>query len=173
MCSSDIFLGFIALLFPPVAGEYHDLPPYSSTCPGFFTNISLSTVWVKRGICSADSLINICLCVVGFFPGLIHAWYIIAKFPDPWDYDYESLAEENGRPQVIYIVQDQQPPRQQHQMHGNAAPSPYGTVQSHDQSQTYAPTPAEAGSSSQPQHEGVPPSYAQAVAGDHKTQTNS
>jgi uncharacterized membrane protein YqaE (UPF0057 family) len=38
MCGSDIFLGLIAVIFPPLA------------------------VWVKRGICSADSLINIALC---------------------------------------------------------------------------------------------------------------
>jgi uncharacterized membrane protein YqaE (UPF0057 family) len=38
MCGSDIFLGLVAILFPPLA------------------------VWVKRGICSADSLINIALC---------------------------------------------------------------------------------------------------------------
>lgn len=38
MCGSDIFLGVIAILFPPIA------------------------VWVKRGLCSADSLINIALC---------------------------------------------------------------------------------------------------------------
>lgn len=38
MCGSDIFLGILAILFPPLA------------------------VWVKRGICSADSLINIALC---------------------------------------------------------------------------------------------------------------
>lgn len=38
MCGSDIFLGLLAILFPPLA------------------------VWVKRGICSVDSLINIALC---------------------------------------------------------------------------------------------------------------
>ena len=42
MCSTDIFLGLLALVFPPVA------------------------VWVKRGICSADSVINILLCVLGY-----------------------------------------------------------------------------------------------------------
>jgi uncharacterized membrane protein YqaE (UPF0057 family) len=31
-------------------------------------------VWVKRGICSGDSIINILLCVLGYLPGLIHAW---------------------------------------------------------------------------------------------------
>ncbi|PMB73697.1 Plasma membrane proteolipid 3 [Beauveria bassiana] len=65
MCSADIFLGVLAILFPP-------LP-----------------VWVKRGICSADSLINILLCLLGFIPGMLHAWYIIAKFPEP-PYEYEN-----------------------------------------------------------------------------------
>lgn len=49
MCGSDICLGIIAILFPPFA------------------------VWVKRGLCSADSLINIALCILGFLPGLLHA----------------------------------------------------------------------------------------------------
>lgn len=56
-CLSDICLIIISVLFPP-------LP-----------------VWIRRGICSADSLINILLCVLGYFPGLIHSWYIIAKYP--------------------------------------------------------------------------------------------
>lgn len=43
MCGSDIFLGLVAILFPPLA------------------------VWVKRGICSADSLINIALCSKPYF----------------------------------------------------------------------------------------------------------
>jgi uncharacterized membrane protein YqaE (UPF0057 family) len=46
MCGSDIFLGLIAILFPPIA------------------------VWVKRGICSADSLINIALCCASTLPTL-------------------------------------------------------------------------------------------------------
>lgn len=56
-CLSDICLIIISVLFPP-------LP-----------------VWIRRGICSADSLINILLCILGYFPGLIHSWYIIAKYP--------------------------------------------------------------------------------------------
>lgn len=43
MCGSDIFLGLVAIIFPPLA------------------------VWVKRGICSADSLINIALCSKPYF----------------------------------------------------------------------------------------------------------
>ncbi|KAK9385799.1 hypothetical protein V1515DRAFT_212612 [Lipomyces mesembrius] len=57
-CSADIILILLAILFPP-------LP-----------------VWIKRGICSADSLINIALCMLGFIPGLLHSWYIIARFPE-------------------------------------------------------------------------------------------
>jgi hypothetical protein len=53
---------------------------------------------VKTGICSADSLINILLCMLGFLPGLLHAWYIIAKYPDPLTYDRIQDAEEGGRP---------------------------------------------------------------------------
>ncbi|KAF1959996.1 hypothetical protein CC80DRAFT_544449 [Byssothecium circinans] len=35
-------------------------------------------VFLKRG-CGADLLINICLCVLGWIPGIVHAWYIISK----------------------------------------------------------------------------------------------
>lgn len=42
-----------------------------------------------------DSLINILLCVLGYFPGLIHSWYIIAKYP-PYARRYE---------QKIYYIQ--------------------------------------------------------------------
>lgn len=53
----DIFLVVVSVFFPPLA------------------------VWIRRGICSCDSLINICLCILGYIPGLIHAWYIMAKYP--------------------------------------------------------------------------------------------
>lgn len=75
MCNSDTLLVIIAIIFPP-------LP-----------------VWIKRGLCSADSLINIALCCLGFLPGLIHSWYIIAASPEevgyvavPADYDVERHA---------------------------------------------------------------------------------
>jgi uncharacterized membrane protein YqaE (UPF0057 family) len=35
-------------------------------------------VAIRRG-CSADLLINILLCILGWIPGVIHAWYIISK----------------------------------------------------------------------------------------------
>ncbi|TEA17219.1 Plasma membrane proteolipid 3 [Colletotrichum sidae] len=165
MCSADIFLGLLALLFPP-------LP-----------------VWVKRGICSADSIINILLCLLGYIPGLIHAWYIIAKFPEP-DYEYESLPQqdrEGGR--VTYVLvhgngngngssntaphtrqPKQQPRPSAHKQGGNVS---YGT-----NNQNQNNNAAVAGSSHQQQGAGegssdgaVPPSYAEVVAGDNKIQT--
>lgn len=69
-CLSDLCLIILSILFPP-------LP-----------------VWIRRGICSGDSLINILLCILGYFPGLIHAWYIIAKYP-PYSGTHES--------QVYYV----------------------------------------------------------------------
>ncbi|OBA20458.1 UPF0057-domain-containing protein [Metschnikowia bicuspidata var. bicuspidata NRRL YB-4993] len=56
-CMSDILLVVVSVLFPP-------LP-----------------VWIRRGLCSMDSLVNVLLCVLGYFPGLVHSWYIIAKYP--------------------------------------------------------------------------------------------
>lgn len=53
MCGADIFLGVIAILFPPIA------------------------VWVKRGICSADSLINIALCCESYLSYLLCSWHCI------------------------------------------------------------------------------------------------
>ncbi|KAK6515639.1 hypothetical protein TWF506_007962 [Arthrobotrys conoides] len=78
MCSSDCFLAVLAVLFPPIA------------------------VWVKRGVCSADSIINIALLCLGYLPGLLHAWYIIAKYPDPYSYSYEPI--EGGNQRVYYYT---------------------------------------------------------------------
>ena len=72
-CFSDIFLVIVLVLFPP-------LP-----------------VWIRRGICLMDSLINILLCILGYFPGLIHSWYVIAKYP-PYSRRYEL--------KVYYIYQN-------------------------------------------------------------------
>ncbi|RAL59584.1 hypothetical protein DID88_006443 [Monilinia fructigena] len=106
MCSSDIFLALIAILFPPLA------------------------VWVKRGLCTADSLINLLLCTLGFLPGLLHAWYIIAKHPDPdSSSDYSRLPDaENAR--VTYVVV-QGPDGRTHRVapnNGHARPQGYGAT---------------------------------------------
>lgn len=148
MCSADIFLGLLAIVFPP-------LP-----------------VWVKTGICSADSLINILLCLLGFLPGLVHAWYIIAKFPEP-EHDYERVQQdaEGGRVTYVFVSSD----GRQH-LRGPKPQKPMN----------YGSTNAQAGNSSssrpqqQPPHDNggegrsdgaPPPSYAQVVSGDHKVQS--
>ncbi|KAL8391882.1 hypothetical protein RB595_002182 [Gaeumannomyces hyphopodioides] len=158
MCSADVFLGLLAILFPP-------LP-----------------VWVKRGICSADSLINILLCMLGFLPGLLHAWYIIANYPEP-DYDYQSLPQDTER--VTYVFVHGPPPPGQHnaQYQSQRAPKPSGD---NNNSRTYGTNSANAsgGQNPQPQPQqqagagegssdgAAPPSYAQVVAGDNKVQTH-
>ncbi|EEU41271.1 uncharacterized protein NECHADRAFT_101216 [Fusarium vanettenii 77-13-4] len=158
MCSADIFLAFLAVLFPP-------LP-----------------VWVKCGICSADSLINILLCVLGYIPGLLHAWYIIAKFPEP-PYEYEAVPNdrEGGRVTYVYVqcpqgqhqTQNQQPKLQPQPQNGGNNMN-YGTQNASASSQA-RPAPqqqgaTDAGEGSSDNH-GVPPSYAEVVAGDHKVQS--
>ncbi|KAL2020463.1 hypothetical protein VTK56DRAFT_8429 [Thermocarpiscus australiensis] len=162
MCSIDIFLGLLAVLFPP-------LP-----------------VWVKRGICSVDSVINILLLVLGYLPGLLHAWYIIAKYPEPpFDYDYIPQDAEHGR---IYVFvhngghgasyQGQQPSAPQQQQGAPNKPYPHPQGQMNYGATSSNANPAGASSASQ-QEEGTtagpsdapPPSYAQVVAGDHKIQT--
>ena len=39
-------------------------------------------VAVKRGVCSCDFLINVLLCLIGFLPGLIHAWWIVLTWSE-------------------------------------------------------------------------------------------
>ncbi|KAI0889019.1 putative stress response RCI peptide [Annulohypoxylon maeteangense] len=147
-CSADLFLGLLAILFPP-------LP-----------------VWVKTGLCSADSIINILLCMLGYLPGLIHSWYIISKFPELYEYeaatpqDAESGAG-NGRVTYVFVShppQSERPPQAtpQSPTHAN-----YGTASNPGSSSTAA---AGAGSSNG-HHDPAPPTYAEAVKGDHKVQT--
>ncbi|KAF5530174.1 SNA2 integral membrane [Fusarium mexicanum] len=164
MCSADFFLAFLAILFPP-------LP-----------------VWVKCGLCSADSLINILLCCLGFIPGLIHAWYIIAKYPEP-PYEYESLPQDRDGNRVTYVYVQCPPGPHQHGHPQNQQPKPqpqphHGGASNNNNSMNYGTQ--NAGGSSRPapqQHgvtnngegssesQGVPPSYADVVAGDHKIQS--
>ncbi|KAL8279917.1 hypothetical protein RQP46_007767 [Phenoliferia psychrophenolica] len=56
--TSDIFLYFLAIFLPPLS------------------------VFFKRG-CAADFWINICLSILGFIPGVLHAWWIISKNERP------------------------------------------------------------------------------------------
>lgn len=72
MHAHDWFLVFLAIFVPPVA------------------------VWLKRGICSKDFLINILLFLLGFIPGLIHALYIISKYP--YEQDRIRLSDNDDPP---------------------------------------------------------------------------
>lgn len=130
------------------------------------------TVWIKSGICTADSLINILLCTLGYVPGVIHAWYIISLYPEPSNYEYETIPNdqgENGR--VAYYHVSHQPSieasRQQALPQGQHPPQQsqrdYGTTQG-------AAVPEEQRGESSAEG-GVPPSYEQAIKGDHKVQT--
>ncbi|KAJ5719206.1 hypothetical protein N7493_007661 [Penicillium malachiteum] len=151
MCSSDVFLAILAVFFPPIA------------------------VWIKAGICTADSIINIALCLLGYIPGLIHAWYIILKYPEQ-DYDdaaYEPIPGgssqrrdlENG--QVTYYYVSHQPPQRQPQRSYGTTDAPAQQPARNNQPQTGG-----ASSSEQPATESrPPPTYAEAVQGDHKIQT--
>lgn len=153
-------------------------------------------VWIKVGICSADSLINIALCCLGYVPGLLHAWYIILKHPEPNDeyaggyqpivgssqqdpeggrvtYYYVAHHHQNGAslhshqsPQRSYGATGQQPA--QGQTSTKPAPPP------HPSQKKNGSGPADGGhegSSSRPHDETrAPPTYAEAVKGDHKIQ---
>ncbi|KAI6132621.1 hypothetical protein EDD16DRAFT_1533639 [Pisolithus croceorrhizus] len=50
----DVLLYFLAIFVPPLV------------------------VFFKRG-CTADFWINICLWILGWIPGVLHAWYIVSR----------------------------------------------------------------------------------------------
>lgn len=142
--------------------------------------LTFSPVWVKVGICTADSIINLALCCLGYVPGLLHAWYIILKNPEP-DYDdpgYQSIPGgsrrdfEGGQATYYYVS---------HQPLQHPSLRAYGTLGSQPVPEANtAPAAAKQsnnaagqgqggqGSSSQGQ---APPTYAEAVKGDNKVQT--
>lgn len=182
MSCADLFLAFIAILFPPIAGmispkgcslNAHDclVPPFPPTF-AFLLHLLTCTqnaVWIKSGICTCDSLINIALCCLGYVPGLLHAWYIIARYPEH-DYDYEPIDNERGGERVTYyyVSHSQRGAGGQGQMN-------YGTAHQHSTGQQQSG--AVGASSSGEQHvrsgdNAQPPPYADAVRGDHKVQTN-
>jgi len=56
--TSDVLLYFLAIFIPPIA------------------------VFLKTG-CGADFLINIGLTILGWIPGVIHAWWVVSKHEKP------------------------------------------------------------------------------------------
>lgn len=177
MCTSDIFLGLIAILFPPIAGTSPS--PQTSPLPSLSQSLHLTlltsscpktAVWIKRGLCTADSLINLGLCMLGYIPGLLHAWYIIAAYPEPSD-DYEALpgdGGENGHVTYYYVSRRDQQRGGQGGGGAGGQQRAYGTTEG----MNAAAPPAQAGQQgSSGGGDVVPPSYEQAVRGDHKVQT--
>ncbi|WWC71942.1 uncharacterized protein I206_105901 [Kwoniella pini CBS 10737] len=59
--TSDVVLYFLAIFIPP------------------------ASVFIKRG-CGADVVINCLLWILGWIPGVIHAWWIISKYERPAGY---------------------------------------------------------------------------------------
>lgn len=108
--------------------------------------------------------------MLGFLPGLLHAWYIIAKFPEN---DYEALQDaETGR--VTYVIVQNANGSQQRVPKNTTTPAPqgYGTTAPmappvHQNENGAWNNNAAEGSSGG----AVPPTYAEAVKGDHKVQT--
>lgn len=39
-------------------------------------------VAIKRGVCSGAFWLNLLLSILAYLPGMIHAWYIILKYPE-------------------------------------------------------------------------------------------
>ncbi|WRT70301.1 uncharacterized protein IL334_007299 [Kwoniella shivajii] len=56
--TGDVLLYFLAIFVPPVS------------------------VFMKRG-CGSDVLINVLLWILGWIPGVLHAWWIISKYERP------------------------------------------------------------------------------------------
>merc|ERR1711964_540019 len=116
----------------------------------------------------SDSLINICLCMLGFIPGLLHAWYIIAKHPE---HDYDSVPNDAESGRVTYIIVDgnrrvAKPTRPQASSGGYGTTAPMAPPLHQNQNGTWNNNAAEGSSGG-----AVPPTYAEAVKGDNKIQT--
>lgn len=233
MCSADVFLGLLALLFPPLPGESRALLPLKLGPPLPPSSSSLfggTRCLVDAGPPAAAGLIanHVCshsmgevrhllrrlrhqhpaLCSglrqyppeppVGIrilthvlttpprfqVPGLLHAWYIIAKFPEPNYYDYERVDESERGGRVAHVVlhedgqgrrtarpaggrgQQPKPPAQQSNM-------TYGTNGRDSAAAAPPQQPHYPDAAAGPSDGAPPPSYAQVVAGDNKIQDQS
>ena len=66
---SDIFKFIFAIILPPLGYLILSTHTLNNTY----------RVFLERG-CAVDVLINILLTILGFIPGVIHAFYIILKY---------------------------------------------------------------------------------------------
>jgi len=135
--------------------------------------------------------------MLGYIPGLLHAWYIIAKFPEP-DFEYTRIGDSergSGNGRVTYVIvqgpngNPARVPKSQVGRGGYGTTAPMAPPVTQGQDGTWgngsgngnaAASGSGSASASAPVHvdagegssEGVPPSYAEAVKGDHKIQTS-
>jgi len=143
---------------------------------------------VKKGVCSADSLINLALCCLGVLPGLLHAWYVILQNPEQYEH-YQQVADGERGGTTYYVVTHEQPGRQGQPSYGTVGSQPNGGQFPGQQSGGVgsfggqrqknastakkgapAPAPQAGGEGSSNQPEGPPPTYADVIKGDHKVQ---
>jgi len=115
--------------------------------------------------------------MLGYLPGLLHAWYIIAKFPEN-DYDSIPADAETGR--VTYVIVQspsggQQRAPKQNDVQGQGPSAGYGTTTPMvpQAPQVHQDTNGQWTNAGEGSSAGVPPTYAEAVQGDHKIQTQN
>lgn len=165
--TSDLLLAMLAFFIPPFS------------------------VFVKRGF-NLDLLINIILTMLGAFPGILHAWYLILKYPDDgipyltqWvdqqniitpvtgASGYQPLSEdsvgalETGVIPGSYVTpQQQQQPQYQPPASSapNRASSPYVVVSSSSSKNSAGPSQED---SNPPPYQGAPSGF---TPGDNKIQ---
>ena len=146
--------------------------------------------WVKKGLCSADSLIILALCCLGFLPGLLHAWYVILQNPDPYD-AYEQVPGDgergDGRTTYYVITHEQAAAGRQNygtvssqptagqfpgQQSGanNSFAQPKTNKKAHGGKPAAAAAPSQGGEGSAREPEAPPPTYADVIKGDNMVQ---
>lgn len=109
--------------------------------------------------------------MLGYLPGLLHAWYIIAKFPEN---AYEYVPDSEARVTYVVVPPSNHPQPQA----GSRKPAAgvggnqgYGTTAPPAQQSAENGTWSAGGQGSAGGSGAVPPSYEQAIRGDHKVQT--
>lgn len=170
MCGSDIFLGILAILFPPLPGKRLATRIRTLHTP---KDTNAIAVWVKRGICSGDSLINLALCCLGVLPGLLHAWYIIASYPDP-TYEQAQQQDPEGSRVTYYTVQPGSGQQGGQRGYGTVGSAPSQQFPGAQQgSQPFANQQYQQGGGSMQAQTGeeVPPTYTEAIKGNNKVQS--
>ena len=121
--------------------------------------------------------------MLGGIPGLIHAWYIILKYPDAHDdnyrYTYPGDRRDSERGVFTYYFVGPSPSSQdgrsaQNQQHHDHQqyfqPQSYGSTASNNPGQSF-PANDDAAGPTDAGNDGVPPTYDQAIKGDHKVQS--